>query len=134
MRIGELMRNAAVGDYQAALQGMVCPRMLRAWRNRTNRTRGIWSEAVYDIIKWPHRNVQIVVPTACLYVACGWYVEKNGGDAFYGSHPDLENWKLIRELALDLILAPPEKTMMSCTWAAWQRSQTILKKARGRAG
>lgn len=96
--------NTVAADYSTALEGVACPKMRRAWRNRSNVVQWHWVGYARTILGSNAALVDVWRLGACLYVACGWYAARSGSDTFNATTVPPRGWELIRAMTEDFLV------------------------------
>ncbi len=117
---------------QAVLGGVKCPRMARAWRNRSPVTQCYWARRCRELfcggetlgeISLSELHVKAAaVYAACSFYACRCYAERKGGNEFDGSTVPPRGWELIATLAEDFLIVPPDRALGRWAWEARHKS------------
>ncbi len=111
---------------QATLGGVKCPRMARAWRNRSYATQCNWARRCRELFsELPLAELHVkaaAVYAACSYYACRCYDEREGGNEFDGRTVPPRGWELIATLAEDFLIVPPDRALSRGTWEARHKS------------
>jgi hypothetical protein len=108
--------------YQEVLGTIVCRKMRRAWRNRSNVTQGEWCGYARQILGESTDALGTDAPkytakfAACLYVACGWYAARCGSEVFDGTTIPPQGWNLIQAMTEDFIVSPPDRALTRGAW------------------
>ncbi len=97
-------------DLKDVLGTMVCPRMLRAWRNRSNVTRAAWQRAAFKLTG-DHDN------GGALYTACAEFCNPPTW-TFDGTAPYLTRvyWQSLAARLPGFLASPPEKALSRYQW------------------
>ena len=90
-------------DLQDVLGTMVCSRMLRAWRNRSNATRTDWARAAFKLTG-DHDN------GGALYAACGEFCDPPFW-TFNGPQLSIIFWQSLAARLPGFLACPPEKAL-----------------------
>lgn len=106
---------------QAILGGVKCPRMARAWRNRSPVTQCDWARRCRELFCGGETLGEISLgelhaKAACVYAACGWYCYRAGTDTFDGTMVMARGWELIATLAEDFLIMPPDQALGRYAW------------------
>jgi len=112
---------------QAVLGGVKCPRMARAWRNRSNVTQCDWAHRCRELFCGRETLGEISlgelhVKAAAVYAACSYYAERGGGNEFDGRTVPPRGWELIATLAEDFLIVPPDRALGRWAWEARHKS------------
>lgn len=111
---------------QAVLGGVKCPRMARAWRNRSPVTQCHWARLCRELFgELPLGELHVkaaAVYAACSYYACRTYAEREGGNEFDSCTVPSRGWELIATLAEDFLIVPPDRALGRAAWEARHKS------------
>lgn len=114
---------------KAALETAKCPKMRRAWRNRSNVTHWQWV-AYARKLRGADANLQRVWElAACLYVACGWYASRSGSEIFDGRNIPARGWALIGLMTEDFLEKTPDRALTRGAWEKQREAEALARKA-----
>ena len=113
---------------QVILGGIACPKMRRAWRNRSNVTHWQWVAYARELQGADANQDRIWKIAACLYVACGWYASRSGSETFDGSAILTRGWALIGLLTEDFYHNLPDRAMTRGQWEQQRREEAEARK------
>lgn len=117
----ELNIKVASATLQAVLGGVTCPRMARAWRNRSPVTQCDWARHCLELFD----NItldELPVKAAAVYAACSYYAERAGNSEFDGGTVPPRDWELIVTLTDDFLSVPPDRALGRPAWEARHKS------------
>lgn len=112
---------------QAAIGGVKCSRMARAWRNRSNETQGNWARLCRDIFN-DTTLTELHRRAACVYAACSWYTCRVGSDTFDGATIPAKGWELIVSLVEDFLTTPPDRALDRGAWEILRQEEAKIRK------
>ena len=116
-------------NIQATLATAKCPKMRRAWRNRSNVTHWQWVAYAREL-RGADANLQRVWKlAACLYVACGWYAGRSGSEIFVGHDIPAKGWALIGLTAEDFLENTPDCALTQGAWEQQREAEALARKA-----
>jgi len=114
---------------QTELGNVTCPKMRRAWRNRSNVTQWQWVAYARKLQGADANQPRIWKIAACLYVACGWYASRSGSEVFNGSAMPTRGWELIGLLSEDFYHNPPDRALTRGQWEQQRKEEAQARKA-----
>lgn len=122
--------NLPPENIQAALETARCPKMCRAWRNRSNVTHWQWVAYARKLRGADANLKRIWELAACLYVACGWYVNRGRGtETFIGREVPTRGWALIGLMTEDFLENTPDRALTRGAWEAQKEAEALACKA-----
>lgn len=122
--------SATASDYQRILSHETCPKMRRAWRNRSNVTHDQWVRYAKQLLPSPAVNTlgDCYRLAACLYVACGWYAARCGSETFSGSNIPPQGFELIRVMTEDFLTNTPDRALTRLAWEEQRKENAIIRR------
>ena len=110
------------------LGNIACPKMRRAWRNRSNVTQWQWVAYARKLQGTDANLPRIWKIAACLYVACGWYASRSESEVFDGSTIPTRGWELIGLLSEDFHHNPPDRALTRGQWEQQKKEEAQARK------
>lgn len=120
--------------YREVLTTVTCPKMRRAWRNRSNVTQWEWCDRARRILGESVDALGTDAPqyvakfAACLYVACGWYASRCGSEVFDGATVPPQGWNLIQAMTEDFVVSPPDRALTRGAAETKRKHDALLRK------